>query len=386
MSRKQLFKHRRTFILPFLIALGFLLWYMYQGKQVQVQPKEKQEKVKPEEVEPPKDVFITDTLLKYTPVKDQGDSELCWVYAMLATIETEHLMQGDSVNLSPLFLARVDLEEQAQSSYLYQGIQPISMRGIAGKTVSLMQKYGITHYQAFHKDVNFNVLARKIMTNIDNAVSKKTTLQVFMEEARAFMDKEIGILPKQVFMLGVEYTPLEFAHSVCREDEYQGYSSFTHHPFGEEFELEVPDNSEGEAFINIPIDSLEMKVIRALKSGHPVCWEGDTSNDMFSFKDGIARRNDTITVDQESRQHAFETFETTDDHCMTIIGMAHDRSGGRYFICKNSWGKDNPFGGLMYMSDQYFRQNTIAIWLSEEKKEGKKPKKSSRFSRLSSRV
>ena len=45
--------------------------------------------------------FTHEVLNRMTPVKDQGDSETCWIYAMLATIETEHLSWGDSVNLSP---------------------------------------------------------------------------------------------------------------------------------------------------------------------------------------------------------------------------------------------------------------------------------------------
>lgn len=44
--------------------------------------------------------FKNEVLLGYTPVKDQGRSPLCWAYSMLATIETEHIMLGDSVNLS----------------------------------------------------------------------------------------------------------------------------------------------------------------------------------------------------------------------------------------------------------------------------------------------
>lgn len=51
--------------------------------------------------------FHNDVMLKTTPVKDQGKSELCWDYAMLATIETERLQLGDSVNLSPDYLARL---------------------------------------------------------------------------------------------------------------------------------------------------------------------------------------------------------------------------------------------------------------------------------------
>ena len=56
--------------------------------------------------EKPQHTFTNELLLPMTPVKNQGKSELCWAYAMLATIETEHLLRGDSVNLSPQYLGR----------------------------------------------------------------------------------------------------------------------------------------------------------------------------------------------------------------------------------------------------------------------------------------
>ena len=70
-------------------------------------------------------------------------------------------------------------------------------------------------------------------------------------------------------------------------------------------------------------------------------------------------------VSQASRQHGFETYKTTDDHCMAIVGIARDAQGKSYFIMKNSWGTDNPFQGLMYMSEDYFRQKTIALFMSK---------------------
>ena len=44
--------------------------------------------------------FTNEVLNRMTPIKDQGESQTCWIYAMLAAIETEHLSWGDSVNLS----------------------------------------------------------------------------------------------------------------------------------------------------------------------------------------------------------------------------------------------------------------------------------------------
>ena len=41
----------------------------------------------------------------------------------------------------------------------------------------------------------------------------------------------------------------------------------------------------------------------------------------------------------------------------------HDKKGSLYFICKNSWGTDNPYGGFMYMSENYLRMYTLAVWM-----------------------
>ena len=46
---------------------------------------------------------------------------------------------------------------------------------------------------------------------------------------------------------------------------------------------------------------------------------------------------------------------------MTLIGIAHDQNGRRYYIAKNSWGTNNPYGGFMYVSENYIRLKTIAI-------------------------
>ena len=66
----------------------------------------------------PQHTFTNELLLPMTPVKDQGKSELCWAYAMLATIETEHLLRGDSVNLSPQYLGRMLKNYSLSTSHL----------------------------------------------------------------------------------------------------------------------------------------------------------------------------------------------------------------------------------------------------------------------------
>lgn len=300
--------------------------------------------------------FTVELRLPTTPVKDQGSSSLCWVYAMLATLETEHIMRGDSVNLSPDYVARMYLSEQANRRRLLpnkivQKEAGITMRGMCTMALDLIQTYGLQHYDAYrHKpDMDYNVLCRKLDKGND---------------AEKLLDKYIGPLPKQVFMLGALYTPLEFAHSVCTDDEYIALTSFTHHPYGQRFPLEVPDNYFHNTFLNVPLDTMMNRIVKSLRSGHPVCWEGDTSEPGFLFGEGYAvLKNEKKKVTAERRQASFEAHRTTDDHVMEIVGLAHDQHGQRFFLCKNSWGTANRYGGFMFLSENYVRMKTIAVVL-----------------------
>lgn len=307
--------------------------------------------------------FVNEVMLKTTPVDDQGQGELCWVYAMLATIETEHLMMGDSVSLSPDYLARMFLRDQAQRYYLAGGSRPLSLRGMAPMALRLMERYGAMDYDAYHnyKGVNYDVLTRKAQ----QACRKAASLSQVNEWMDLLLDREVGYMPRYVFMMGAEYTPLEFAHSVCRPGEYLQLTSFTHHPFGKPFVLELPDNLMLDRYLNVPIDTLMDMAVRALRAGHPVCWEGDISEPGFDFDNGVAvLQHENLKADQRRRQWAFETRRTTDDHCMMLCGIARDHEGRRFFIAKNSWGKNNRYGGFMYLSENYVRMKTIAMLIS----------------------
>ena len=265
-------------------------------------------------------------------------------------------MRGDSVNLSPDYVARMYLSEQANRRRLLpnkivQKEAGITTRGMCTMAFDLIQTYGLQHYDAYrHKpDMDYNVLCRKLDKGND---------------AEKLLDKYIGPLPNQVFMLGALYTPLEFAHSVCTDDEYIALTSFTHHPYGQRFPLEVPDNYFHNTFLNVPLDTMVNRIVQSLRAGHPVCWEGDISEPGFLFGNGFAvLKHEDKKVTAERRQASFEAHRTTDDHVMEIVGLAHDQHGRRFFLCKNSWGTANRYHGFMFLSENYVRMKTIAVVL-----------------------
>lgn len=170
--------------------------------------------------------YVTDVLNGMTPVKDQGKSQTCWIYGMLAAIETEHIMRGDSVNLSAAYVEKMlDQEPQVPSNH----------RGMGITLIEMIQKYGVTSYDA--------------MPTVDTPV------------------------PRFTFMYGMEYTMQEFARSVCAPNEYLALTSSSHHPYYQEVELDVPDNWTHARFLNIPMDTLLSRTERAIRQGHGVCWE-----------------------------------------------------------------------------------------------------------------
>ena len=170
--------------------------------------------------------YTHEVLNRMTPIKNQGKSQTCWIYAMLAAIETEHLAWGDSVNLSPSYIEKM-LEREPQC--------PKSKRGEPATLLRLIEKYGICGYDAMR--------------------SLKTPA------------------PKWVFMYGATYTPQEFARSVCKPGEYIALMCDDSKPYYQESELEVEDNWLHERYLNIPMDSLCAKTERAVRQHHGVCWE-----------------------------------------------------------------------------------------------------------------
>ena len=316
------------------------------------------------------DHFSNDLLLPTTPVKNQQQSSLCWIYAMLATIETEHLTQGDSVNLSPIFLARQWLQQQAEQLYFDRQTPKPSQRAMATTALNLIRRYGAQPYDYYHahQQANINVVCRRIQQLARNSANRRSGLPRFRQQLNELLDQQLGFMPQYVHMLGAEYTNQEFGRSVCMNDEYEALTSFSHHPFGSRFQLEVPDNVMHDHFLNVPIDSLLQRITQSLRQGHPVCWEGDISEEGFNFRQGVAviKQRQGKENDQERRQRAFEHFDTTDDHCMALVGLAHDDKGQRYFIAKNSWGTNNKYHGFMYLSEDYLRMKTICVVLKKE--------------------
>lgn len=313
--------------------------------------------------------FTIDVINGYTPVKNQGLGRTCWIYAMLATIETDRITLGDSVNLSADYTVRRLMEEQYNRAVLTGGTEKVWDSGTAPDLLRLIDLYGAMPFNSYCSSkqtddsaADSHSLTAKTMAIARKAINSKADPEKYFSLLSTLLDSSLGSLPPHVYMLGAQYTPEEFGRSVALSSDYEALTSFAHHHYNTYVDLELPDNRHHNMFFNVTLDSLVCRIRQAVTKGYGVCWEGDISEPGFSFRRGVAvMPKDSPTPTDMLRKKEFLCRHTTDDHCMAIIGMAHDKQGQTFYIMKNSWGRSNAHKGLIYMSEDYLRMKTIAI-------------------------
>lgn len=146
-----------------------------------------------------------------------------WVTAMLTTIEAEHHMRGDSVHLSSAYVLRMMMKEKAIEYYRSKGENIIDLSGNAPLLIHYIYKYGVQPYDSYEgkKDMRYGIICNKLMRLCDTAIVRRVGEEQLEKQVDVLLDDEMGYLPgKYVHMLGAEYTPQEFAHSVCYPGEY----------------------------------------------------------------------------------------------------------------------------------------------------------------------
>lgn len=354
--------------------------------------------------------FTTVVSHKATPVKDQSSTGTCWCFATASFMESELLRMGKGeYDLSEMFIVRQKYMNQMEDNYLRRGKGNIGEGSLAHTFKNAYKQVGIVPEEAYsglidgNKEHNHGALSRYFKALVDaNIASKKRTPQYYALINNLF-DTYLGKLPEKFIYKGKEYTPQSFTESLgLNMDDYIELTSFTHKPYYEMFSPEVPDNWENQPMYNLPLDELIETIDYALNKGYTVCWDGDVSEQGFSFKNGIAinpqvedvkdysttdrarfekmpkyERMDEvfkfkhpypeINVTPEIRQDGYEKFVTTDDHLMHITGIVKDQNGTKYYITKNSWGADsNKSGGYLNMSESYVRAKTICVMVHKD--------------------
>ena len=357
-------------------------------------------------------VFEDEISLPTTSVKDQYRTGTCWSFSTLSFFESEMIRLGKpEVDLSEMFVVRNTYSDKAKRYVRLHGEGSFSAGGAFHDAKNVVKNYGIVPEQVYnglnygetkhvHGEMD-NTLKQQVDAVIENKNKKLST--VWNQPVEATLDSYLGKLPDSFEYEGKNYTPKSFASDFVglNMNDYIEISSYTHHPFYTEFVLEVPDNWSWDKVYNVPVNELEAIIDNSLVNGYTVAWAADVSEKGFvTSNKGVAvlpaivtdemsdaeiarwealpqREKERelyklekpvpeINVTQEMRQAAFDSYETTDDHGMHIIGTAKNQEGKVFYKVKNSWGDYNDYKGYFYVSKPYVHLKTMCIMVHKD--------------------
>lgn len=337
-----------------------------------------------------------------TPVKNQFRSGTCWCFSALSFIESEVLRtKGDTLDLSEMFVVGKSYRDRAVKYVRLDGHLNFGAGSSFGDVLHVIEDYGIVPQEAMH-GMNYGTEMPE-QNELDAALKgyveaiaqnpNKVLTTAWLNGFDGIISAYLGEYPENFAVNGKEFTPESYRdHLGINVDDYVNLSSFTHHPFYEEFIIEVPDNWRWDTAYNLPIDELMEVMYNAIDKGYTIAWGSDVSERGFT-RNGLATMPvekkkaaagsdqerwvgksteekkeeakpelpEEMTITQEMRQIGYDRKTTTDDHGMHIYGLAKDQNGNKYFMVKNSWGDAGKYHGIWYASDAFVRYKTLNI-------------------------
>ncbi|MDB4173389.1 C1 family peptidase [Bacteroidia bacterium] len=354
-------------------------------------------------------IFTVKKDIEANEVQNQNRTGTCWSFSALSFMESELMRMGKGkYKLSEMYIVRKAYEDKAENYVRMHGTANFSQGGAFHDIPHVIKKYGIVPQEAY-KGLNYGLESHNhsemeaalkgfLDAIIANKQGKLTTS--WKPAFNAILDAYLGAVPENFTYQGKSYTPTSFAESLeLNMDDYVIITSFTHHPFYENFVLEVPDNWIWAQAYNVPLDEMMTLMKDAMLNGYGIGWAADVSEKGFSFKNGLAivpeddaalkvRGKDSKhfnnagadkegtqfdspgpekEITQEMRQEAFDNYLTTDDHGMHFTGIVTDQEGNEYFIVKNSWGTEyNDCDGYFYASMPYVAYKTMNFMVHKD--------------------
>ena len=345
-----------------------------------------------EQKEAPKGyVFTTVDSLPITSVKDQASSGTCWSFSSIGFFESELLRLGKGEHdLAEMFVVHKTMEDRAKAAVRLHGDIEFAQGGSFYDVVYCWKNYGMVPQEVMpgimYKSDRINhteltAVAKAYVDALAKSNLKKLT-DVWQKGFSGIYDAYIGECPEKFTYNGKEYTPLSYAQSLgLNMDDYVSLTSFTHHPFYEQFIIEIQDNWRWGQSYNLPLDEFMAVMHNAIKNGYTFAWGADVSETGFlRSKPAICviptdddKENKILRepgqekeITQEMRQEGYDNWETTDDHGMQIFGIAKDQNGKEYFMVKNSWNTTAGSNGIWYASDSYVALKTINILVHKD--------------------
>lgn len=338
--------------------------------------------------------FTITKQLPATSVKNQAATGTCYTFSTMSMLESELLRMGKGeYDLSEMYMVHNFYLAKADRYIRKHGDVSFPTGGEASDAINFINQVGLVPEEAYpglnygSPYHNHGELHPVLENYVETITNKGKKVSPMMEKGlEALLSTWLGPLPETFTYKGNTYTPKSFAKELgINADDYVLVTSFTHKPLYKPFVLDMPDNWDWSSAYNVPLDDFEKIIDYSINNGYTLVWSSDlgggqaiSSGDVYVvpeqdvtkmkrdeypalFKNVITEKN----VTPEMRQNAYDTFQTTDDHAMHLVGIAKDQNGKKFYYVKNSWGVRGKYEGYLYVSVPFVRLSTTSLLLNK---------------------
>lgn len=335
-----MYRHKFSFILLFLLPVLLLSCRSTERKAI------------------PEYSFTDSLLLRHTPVRSQGAWPAGWIYATLGMVESDRIRVSDSLELSATYLIR-RRAERALAEWKNAGAKPDAAQAFEGTPyacLDLMKQAGIVTYASYHRRSATDYV--RFWKNLTEG------------DAPTVLDTTFAYLPPYVSLYGALYTPLDLARSLYIEDAYEAFTAIPSLPKGK-YRMALKGDVRKERYTNVRPEDFVQMADTTLRHGYTLVWMGDTTTGCYSSAHGIAFLPGAKGSRTDRLRSRLYRAGGAPYHCLQIIGVAYGKARGlkglfrqnrRFFVCRGSGGARGPYRGLIYLSENYLKTATVALY------------------------
>ena len=351
-----------------------------------------------------------DVVAPHTSVKNQSRSGTCWCFAGIGMVEAEILRKYNvEVDLSEMYLVRWAYANKFEKYVRMQGTCNFSPGGEVFDVLYAINENGMMTEEAYNglvlgEGIHNHGELHSVLAEYGKIVNKQHNGKIskaWPAMVQSVLDVYLGTTPETFEFEGSQYDAKSFAEKYpININDYVQIGAFTNHENYKPYIMPIQDNWTNTLTYNMPLDELMNELDNALNNGYTVGWAQDVSDKGFSRDAGVGvvlendiekiRQSDpkkykkmsddeiraslykfeTVMpekeVTEDMHQEAYENGQTTDDHSMLIVGIAHDQQGNKYYKVKNSWSANYGYDGYWYCSEPYVRLHTMFFTVNKE--------------------
>ena len=351
-----------------------------------------------------------DVVVPHTSVKNQSRSGTCWCFAGIGMVEAEILRKYNvEVDLSEMYLVRWAYANKFEKYVRMQGTCNFSPGGEVFDVLYAINEDGMMTEEAYNglvlgEGIHNHGELHSVLAEYGKIVNKQHNGKIskaWPAMVQSVLDVYLGTTPETFEFEGSQYDAKSFAEKYpININDYVQIGAFTNHENYKPYIMPIQDNWTNTLTYNMTLDELMNELDNVLNNGYTVGWAQDVSDKGFSRDAGVGvvlendiekiRQSDpkkykkmsddeiraslykfeTVMpekeVTEDMHQEAYENGQTTDDHSMLIVGIAHDQQGNKYYKVKNSWSANYGYDGYWYCSEPYVRLHTMFFTVNKE--------------------